>query len=132
MTNEQKPQQWAYSMNGEDDWNLCDSREEAIGYGSERAFENYGESFYIAPAKFAAVDDIVVNIDVGDIAAWNYDELPEDSDWPAATKEQEEDLEAVVTKAVHEWLVRHKLEPDWYMPGKVEELKTADYYVGED
>lgn len=123
MTNKE----WAHSSNGEDYWQIAACREDAITEGAGQARDEEYSVFYIAPAIPAKLEDICVNIDAGDIASWNCDELPEDSEWPEVTKEQDADLEASVTKAVHDWLKRHKLEPDWFSVGKVEELQVEDY-----
>lgn len=124
-------QKWAYSRNGEDEWRVCDSRDDALAEGAEDAKDADLPSFYAAPATPARPED-VCSVDalllLERLEEDAYDSMPEDWGWfpRKIPPERVKELGAALTRVVVDWVTKHGYEPDWYDLGRAEEVKVAD------
>lgn len=106
---------WAYSLNGEDAWTLCDSREDALEEGVETAVADGADSpvtLYLGRTGEAVRWSSALPRDFGDmLAEWLMDEW---GDGPVGLthppREAQTDLHARLVEAVDEWEDEHDLE----------------------
>lgn len=113
---------WGYSLNGEDYFGLCDSKEEAIKEGEAEAREYEKDSFFVARAVITFQPHIYAEDVIEEIQQNAYDNGGEYAETylDDVQRKHRDELEEKLNEVLSNWINKYGYKPNFYSVEDVE------------